>query len=159
MRNKLITTFAVAVSLIASVQVTAHHGNAAFDIRKETTLKGSVTEWYWANPHCILQIDVKDENGQVVQHWNIETGNGRSLFLDNASSGWSKTSFKSGDQVIVTVQPVKSGKPVGRLLQAVLPDGKTLSASGGAKGAVARAAAAGAGAPDVPKVEEVSPVR
>jgi len=159
MRNTLITTFAVAVSLIASVQVTAHHGNAAFDIGKETTLKGSVTEWYWANPHCILQIDVKDENGQVVEHWNIETGNGRSIFQDTANSGWTKTSLKPGDQVIVTVQPVKSGKPVGRLLQAVLPDGKTLSTSGGAKGAVARAAAAGAGTAGGPKVEEVLPVR
>jgi len=28
--------------------------------------------------------------------------------------------------VTVTVQPVKSGKPVGRLLQVVLPNGKTL---------------------------------
>jgi len=155
MRNRLITTFAVAVSFIVSVQVSAHHGTAAFDVGKEITLKGSVTEWFWANPHCILQLDVKDENGQVVEHWVTEGSNPP----DMITAGWTKTFFKSGDQVIVTVQPVKGGKPVGRLLQIVLPNGKTLRAFGGAKGAVARQAAAGAGAADRPKVEEVLPVR
>jgi hypothetical protein len=60
--------------------------------------------------------------------------------------------------VTVTAQPVKSGKPVGRLLQVVLPNGKTLSTFGGAKGAAARAAAAGSGPADA-KVEEVIPAR
>jgi hypothetical protein len=154
MRNTLITTFAVAVSLIVPLPVTAHHGNAAFDVGKEITLKGTVTEWFWANPHCILQFDLKDKNGQV-EHWITETSNPP----DMIATGWTKTSFKSGDQVIVTAQPVKSGKPVGRLLQVVLPNGKTLSTFGGAKGAVARSAAAGAGAPDEPKVEEIIPGR
>lgn len=150
MRNTLITTVAVAVSLIGSVQVSAHHGTAAFDVGKEITLKGSVTEWYWANPHCILQLDVKDQNGQVVEHWVTEGSNPP----DMLTAGWIKTLLKAGDQVTVTVQPVKGGKPVGRLLQMVLPNGKMLRAFGGAKGAVARAAAAGTGAAEL-KVEEV----
>ena len=151
MRNRLITAVAVAAGLIVSVQ--AHHGTAAFDVGKEITLKGGVTEWFWANPHCILQLDVKDENGQV-EHWVTEGSNPP----DMITAGWTKTFFKSGDPVTVTLQPVKGGKPVGRLLQIVLPNGKTLSAFGGAKGAVARAAAAG-GAAGAPKVEEVIPVR
>ncbi len=151
MRIKLIKTFLAAVSLIVSVPVMAHHGNAAFDIGKETTLKGTVTDWFWANPHCILQFDVKGESGQV-EHWVAETSNPP----DMIATGWTKMSFKPGDPVTVTVQPVKSGRPVGRLLQVVLPDGKTLSAFGGAKGAAARAAAAGTGAADA-KVEEVIP--
>jgi hypothetical protein len=153
MRNTLITTLAVAVSLIVPVRVMAHHGNAAFDVGKEITLKGTVTEWFWANPHCILQFDLKDENG-LVEHWVTETSNPP----DMIATGWTKTSFKSGDQVTVTAQPVKSGKPVGRLLQVVLPNGKTLSTFGGAKGAAARAAAAGSGA-GASKVEEVIPGR
>jgi len=127
-----------------------HHGNAAFDVGKEITLKGTVTDWFWANPHCILQFDVKGADGQPVEHWVTETSNPP----DMIATGWTKTSFKSGDQVTVTAQPVKSGKPVGRLLQVVLPNGKMLSTFGGAKGAAARAAAAGAGPADV-KVEEV----
>ena len=148
--------FAVAVSLIvsASVPVMAHHGNAAFDVGKEVTLKGTVTDWFWANPHCILQFDVKGENGQPGEHWVAETSNPP----DMIATGWTKGSFKSGDPVTVTVQPVKSGKPVGRILQVVLANGKALSTFGGAKSAAARAAAAGTGAADA-KVEETIPGR
>jgi hypothetical protein len=154
MSNRLSKTFAVAVSLIVSVPLMAHHGNAAFDVGKEVTLKGTVTDWFWSNPHCILQFDLKSENGQPPEHWIAETSNPPSMVDD----GWAKTSIKPGDQVTVTVQPVKSGKPVGRILQVVLPNGKSLSTFGGAKGAVARAAAAGAGAADS-KVEEAIPAR
>jgi hypothetical protein len=154
MRINLVTIFAVAVSLIVSIPLMAHHGNAAFDVGKEITLKGTVTDWFWANPHCILQFDLKSENGQPVEHWVTETSNPP----DMIATGWTKMSFKPGDQVTVTAQPVKSGKPVGRLLQVVLPNGKTLSTFGGAKGAAARAAAAGTGAAEV-KVEEVIPTR
>jgi hypothetical protein len=153
MRKRLIATFAVAASLIVSAQ--AHHSNAAFDLGKEITLKGSVTEWFWANPHCILQLDVKDEKGQVVEHWVTEGSNPPGMTND----GWSKTFLKSGDQVTVTVQPARNGKPFGRLVQIVLANGKTLSAFGGAKGTVARAAAAGAATARVPKAEEVVPPR
>src|SRR6202047_2683686 len=62
MSNRLSKTFAVAVSLIVSVPLMAHHGNATFDVGKEVTLKGTVTDWFWANPHCILQFDLKGEN-------------------------------------------------------------------------------------------------
>ena len=98
-------------------------------------MKGTVTEWFWANPHCFLRYDVKGDNGQV-EHWVVETSNPP----DMINSGWSKQSLKPGDPVTVTVEPVKNGRPVGHLLQVVLPDGKTLSAWGGVKGAASRAA-------------------
>jgi hypothetical protein len=44
--------------------------------------------------------------------------------------GWSRRSFRPGDRVTATVEPVKSGNPVGRLLQAAFPDGRILSARG-----------------------------
>jgi hypothetical protein len=40
--------------------------------------------------------------------------------------GWTKQSFKPGDEVTVTVEPVKNGKPVGRVIEVVLPNGQTL---------------------------------
>ena len=123
MRNRLVAIFAVAVGLlIASVPLAAHHGSAAFDAGKKVTLKGTVTEWFWANPHCLLEFDVKDDNGQVV-HWVAEASNPP----DMVNHGWSKQSLKPGDQVTVTVEPVRNGKPLGRVMQIVLPDGKTLS--------------------------------
>jgi len=121
MRNRLVAIFAVAVGLlIASVPLAAHHGSAAFDAGKKVTLKGTVTEWFWANPHCLLEFDVKDDNGQVV-HWVAEASNPP----DMVNHGWSKQSLKPGDQVTVTVEPVRNGKPLGRVMQIVLPDGKS----------------------------------
>jgi uncharacterized protein DUF6152 len=122
MRNRAIPVFAVAVGLlIVSVPLFAHHGTSAFDTGKKLILKGTVTEWYWSNPHCLLQFDVKSDDGQVV-HWVGETQNPVTM-TDN---GWSRQSFKPGDEVTVTLEPVKNGKPLGRILQAALPNGKTL---------------------------------
>jgi hypothetical protein len=121
-RGKFLVVLALAVGgLMASAPLAAHHGNAAFDVGKRVTLKGTVTEWVWANPHCWLKFDVKDDKGNVV-HWVAETNN----LADMIERGWSMRSFKPGDEVTVTVEPVKNGNPAGRVLSVVLPSGQTL---------------------------------
>ena len=129
MRKTFVTLFAVVAGLvIASRPVAAHHGAAAFenDPAKRLVLKGTVTEWIWANPHTFLQFDVKGEDGQLV-HWVVEASNPP----DMQNRGWTIRSFKAGDQVTVTVRPVKSGKPVGSIIQVQFADGHVLSAVGG----------------------------
>lgn len=122
MRGRFLLFFALAVGAsIVSIPLFAHHGNAAFDVGKKVTLKGTVTEWVWANPHCWLKFDVKDDKGNVV-HWVAETNN----LADMIERGWSMRSFKSGDEVTVTVEPVKNGNPAGRVIQVVLANGQTL---------------------------------
>ncbi len=122
MRGKLLTVFALVLGVfILSIPLFAHHGNAAFDVGKKVTLKGTVTEWVWANPHCWLKFDVKDDKGSVV-HWVAETNN----LADMIERGWSMRSFKPGDEVTVTVEPVKNGNPAGRVLSVLLPNGQTL---------------------------------
>ena len=121
MRNKLLMIF---LGLLAvSIPLFAHHGAAAFDTAKKITVKATVTEWFWANPHCFLKFDAKDDNGNVV-HWATETGNPS----DMINLGWSKQTFKPGDEVTVTFMPVKNGQLVGRIQQVVLANGQTLSA-------------------------------
>ena len=121
MRNKGIGMLGVAASLLgAALPLFAHHGTSVFDMNKEVTLKGSVTEWDWSNPHCLLQFDAKNEGGQIV-HWIAETQNPAEM----VSLGWGKVSFKPGDDVSVTVLPAKNGKPFGRISVVVLPSGKT----------------------------------
>ena len=110
-----------AAGLIVSVPMSAHHGDAVYDTTvKPITLKGTVTQWIWANPHCVLQFDVT-ENGQVA-HWVAETTAPPSLI----NRGWTKQSLKAGDQVTITVLPVKNGRTVGRLIEVVFPDGQKL---------------------------------
>ena len=111
----------VAVVLVSAGQLSAHHGNAAFDVGKKVTVKGTVTEWLWANPHCWLKFDAKDDKGNVV-HWVAESNNSS----DMLEKGWSKRTLQVGDNITATLEPVKNGKPVGRLLEVVLPNGQTL---------------------------------
>jgi hypothetical protein len=137
MSQRLITVFIAPVALlVVSVPLSAHHANAVFDVGKRITVTGTVTEWFWANPHCLLRLNVKDANGQVL-NWVAETQAPPNMI----PFGWSKQSFKPGDEVTVILEPVKNGERLGRLLQASLPNGKTLVA--GANAAVAVGAPGG----------------
>ena len=122
-RGFLITSI-VAVTLLIPLRVAAHHGSAAFDTGKRVVLKGTVTQWVYSNPHCLLSLEVMGADGQVVR-WLVEGQAPNVIF----PVGYRKDSFKGGDQVTLTVEPVKNGRPLGRILQAVLADGTTLGAA------------------------------
>ena len=73
----------------------AHHGSAGEDTTKVVTVKGTVTDFQYINPHTQIYVDVKDENGNV-QNWNGELSN--TLVLHRA--GWNSKMIKPGDQVL-----------------------------------------------------------
>jgi hypothetical protein len=124
MRRRIFRALLAAGALLmTAAPIVAHHGAASFD-DKEITLKGTVTEWIWANPHCFLKFAAKDDTG-TVRNWAVETGNP----TDMSTRGWRRTSFKFGDEVTVTLQPFKNGAPVGRVRKVVFANGETLGAS------------------------------
>ena len=127
MKPRLVIVLALFVGLVIPLPLFAHHGSAAFDTGKKVTLKGTVREWVYSNPHCLLRLDVTGEDGQVVQ-WVAEGQAPNVVF----PAGYRKDTFKFGDQVTVTVEPVKNGRPLGRILQVVLPDGRTLGVASSA---------------------------
>jgi hypothetical protein len=116
---------AVLGILTISAPLLAHHGNAAFDTGKPVTVKATVTDWVWANPHCWLKFDVKDDKGDVV-HWVAET----SPPTDIVDRGWTRQTFKPGDQITVIMSISKGGRSIGRVQQVVLPDGQILGTQG-----------------------------
>jgi len=121
-RNKWLDVFLVSLCFLAvSLRLLAHHGAAGYNMDKELVMKGTVTDWLWANPHCFLKYDTTDDAG-TLSHWAVEVSNP----TDMTKRGWSKRSLKPGDEVTVTVRPAKNGAPVGQLLKVVLPDGQTL---------------------------------
>lgn len=126
MREKFLSVVLAAAGLLmAPASLIAHHGAASFDTEKELTFKGTVTGWTWSNPHCFLKFDVKDENG-TTRSWMAETQNPTSM----TNRGFARTSFKPGDEVTVTLEPIKGGAPVGRIRSVVLANGQTLTAIG-----------------------------
>jgi Family of unknown function (DUF6152) len=94
MNHKLLRTSVLTIGLLTvSSTVFAHHGNSVYDLKKTTTLSGTITTFEWDNPHCLIHIDVKADNGEV-QHWTLELP---SPFMMNRK-GWTKDSLKPGDQ-------------------------------------------------------------
>jgi hypothetical protein len=130
-RSALVAAFA----LLVSVPLVAHHGGAAFDTGKSVVLKGTVTQWIYSNPHTLLRLDVTGEDGKVV-NWIAEGQAPNVVF----PAGYRKDSFKAGDKVVITVEPVKNNQPMGRILEAVLADGKKLgrASSAGSDAAIER---------------------
>jgi hypothetical protein len=121
-KNKVFGILMVIISLlVVAVPLAAHHGSAGFDLDKELTMKGTVTQWLWANPHCFLKYDTTDDKGVVV-HWAAEVSNP----IDMTHRGWARNTLSVGDQVTITVRPAKNGAPVGQLMKVVLPNGKEL---------------------------------
>jgi hypothetical protein len=108
MINKLRIISLVVVALLAvSAPLFAHHGNAAYDATKWITVKGTVTNYIWANPHVFVKLDGKDDSGNTV-HWIVESQNPVSM----SAIGWTKDTFKPGDEVEIEAMPAKNGNPV-----------------------------------------------
>lgn len=123
MRSKLIAALVLAIGCATvATPLFAHHGTAAFENGTKVTLnKAIVAEWLWSNPHCLLQFDVKGDDGKVV-HWVGETQNPVSM----TDRGWSKSAIKAGDEVTIVMLPVKNGMPLGRVVSVTFPSGRTL---------------------------------
>ena len=124
MKRRLVTSFGFAVGLLfICVPVFAHHGGSEYDTQNLLTLKGTVTEFLWENPHCQVFLDVTNADSGKVVNWGIETLAPAVL----KRAGWSPRTLHHGDQVTITIAPSKKGNPIGMIRKVVLPDGKELT--------------------------------
>ena len=105
MSKPLFLLASISVLFAATVPAIAHHSFAAeFDASKPANLQGTVTKVEWQNPHAWFFMDVKDDSGKV-SNWGVELGSPNGLMR----AGWSKTSLKTGDVVIVEGSHAKDG--------------------------------------------------
>jgi hypothetical protein len=112
---------ALAMSLALAGVASAHHSYAMFDMRKTTTLEGSVKDFQWTNPHAWIEVVVLTPEG--LKHYSIEANNLRVL----GSAGWRFNTLKPGDKVTVVANPLRSGALGGSLVSVKLPDGRVLN--------------------------------
>lgn len=120
----------------------AHHSTAEFDYTKQVTIKGTVKEVQWTNPHSYIQLIADSEAGEKVQ-WSVEIGS-PSL---NINLGWRKNSVKVGDVVTMNLSPARNGKPYGTLRTLTFADGQKLDGVAARVGAGPGPGAAPAGPP------------
>jgi hypothetical protein len=99
----------------------AHHSTAEFDYTKHVTIKGTVKELQWTNPHSYIQLMVDGPAGAPVQ-WSVEIGS-PSI---NINMGWRKSSVKPGDIVTIELAPARNGKAYGTLRVLSFADGRQL---------------------------------
>ena len=135
LKSNLFVAMALAVGLLASSTVLAHHGANLFDMSKATVLKGTITKFVWGNPHNQIMFDVTDEKGTA--HWVAYT----EPPLVMLERGWSVKIMNAGDQVTVHIFAAKNGATVGNLAKVVMADGKEWVANGPPRGAAPPAAA------------------
>jgi hypothetical protein len=122
MKNNFAKSLVLVVGLLGlSVPMMAHHGGGSFDAKNPVTLKGTVKEFYWQNPHTQIFLDVTDEKGNVVS-WTLEGLSPSSM----SRAGWNRTILKPGDKVTIVVAPSKNANHIGAIRGVTLADGTVL---------------------------------
>lgn len=113
----------VALACGAALPVLAHHSFAMFDQTKQVSLKGTVTEFQWTNPHAFIHIEVP-QGDSLAGVWDIELNSPNNL----KRQGWKSTSLKAGDKVTVLANPLRdmADKKGGLFITVTLPDGSVL---------------------------------
>ena len=123
MRSRVSTVIAATVAaLLVCGSALAHHGAASiYDMTKETTIKATVTEYVWTNPHVELGISLR---GGTTTELLLELGSPPNI----RNRGWTSRTVKAGDAVTVTFHPGLRGAKIGVVIKLVTADGKELHA-------------------------------
>lgn len=106
--------------LAAAGTALAHHSFAMFDQTKTVTLKGTVIEFQWTNPHAFLHVEVTEDGRKTA--WHVELNSPNNL----RRQGWRSDSVKPGEAVTVVINPLRDGTSGGLFVSVTLPDGTIL---------------------------------
>jgi Family of unknown function (DUF6152) len=119
----LLVSGALAVTSGAAL---AHHSFAMFDQDNPIELEGTVQDFKFTSPHSFILLRVKEQDGSFTV-WNLEAGSPTAL----SREGWTAKTIKAGDEVRLTVEPLRSGAPGGAWVTQKIQfrDGKPIEVS------------------------------
>lgn len=108
MKTTLAFSMGIAAVLLTATPLLSHHSfGAQYDESHSATLTGTISKVTWKNPHVQVNLDVKDDAGNVTT-WDLEMGSPSILMRQ----GWKVDSLKTGDYVTVSGFPAKDGSPI-----------------------------------------------
>ena len=117
----------ISTVLLIGFPVSAHHSIALqYDMKKEVTVKGAIVELEWRNPHAWLNIEVKNDAGEL-ELWRIEFSSANSLIR----RGWRPDDLPIGTVVTVHGLPARDGSRSVDSEEVILPDGRSLLSGSG----------------------------
>ena len=126
MRTRLLAVAAFAVCLLAvAAPAFAHHAWSGYDMKNMTTLKGTVTGFDFGNPHVWMNLDVKNDKGDI-EKWSAGGPSPSRM----ANAGWTKDTLQPGDQITVVGNRISDGTYKLRLSKVVLASGRELMCYG-----------------------------
>jgi hypothetical protein len=124
-----VKTFVLIAALVFLLSISgsafAHHGVANYDMTKVVTLKGTVTDFQFINPHTLILFDVKNEKGEV-EHWQAEATSPNHL----VRAGWTRDIVKAGDQITISGYRAKNGTTIMRFQKMILANGQEVQEGG-----------------------------
>jgi hypothetical protein len=120
MKSGALLVAAILSIVLVSRPAAAHHGEANYDTEKYISVKGTVTDYQFINPHVLISVEAKNEKNEI-EKW---TGEARSPTMLSRYGNWDKNTIKIGDVVTLTGHRTKNGTNFMRLEKLVLPDGR-----------------------------------
>jgi hypothetical protein len=121
----LLAPVVVALALVSgAVELSAHH---SWPISRDqlVTVKGTVMEFAWSNPHPMITLEVRTDDGKV-EKWLV----GGPAINRMEANGWTKTTVKPGDVITGIGYQFADGQKILRLERVVFANGKALNLYG-----------------------------
>jgi len=120
MKALSVSVFVVFALVVVVVPLSAHHSwPVSYD--KLVTVKGTVVEFMWANPHPMMTLDVQTTDGKT-EKWQV----GGPAINRMEANGWTRTTVKPGDMITGIGYQFANGEKIVRLERAILANGKEL---------------------------------
>lgn len=121
MKSRILAVLVGLGALMTTTPLSAHHSTTMYNMAAPTTVTGTVKRFEWTNPHAYIYLEVKGEDGKVVE-WEVEM-----MSLNHLKSyGWSRDTVKEGDVISCTGGAAKSGSPAMLSSLVKLNDGRVI---------------------------------
>jgi hypothetical protein len=124
MKTFCVPALVILTLVSAAVPLSAHH-SWPVSMDRLVTVKGTVVEFAWANPHPMMTLEVQTSDGRT-EKWTI----GGPAIIRMTANGWTKTTVKPGDVITGIGYQFADGQKIVRLERVVLADGKELRVYG-----------------------------
>jgi uncharacterized protein DUF6152 len=120
MKVSFMSVFVLIALISAAVPLSAHHSWPVNNTQL-VTVKGTVMEFQWENPHPMITLEVRTDDGKV-EKWQV----GGPAINRMEANGWTKTSVKPGDVITGIGYQFSDGQKIIRLERIVFADGKEM---------------------------------